>query len=194
MIYSIINRVIDNACSPQRFEETIILRTSAELSTVIHDSKAHRKTTVSSEIVIDTFTVVPVDRRRFVRAPAALHLDSSSPLWRQIAVFRISLCFRFLSPIPSKAINSLYSFDAISICCSILYVSLLITKTRLLLSDCDFLINHRSSFNREKIEIEVANVKLGSGISNLWNFDRCNRTSKYIFFLYRELKFDWRLF
>lgn len=184
MIYSTINRVTDNARSPQRFEETIILRTIAELSTVIHDSNAQRKTTVSSEIVIDTFTVVPVDRRRFVRAPTALHLDSCSLLWRQIAVLRISLCFRFLSPISSKAINSLYSFDAISICCSIPYVSLLITKTKLLLSDCDFLINHRSSFNREKIEIEVANVKLGSGRSNLWNLDRCNRVSKYIFFFF----------
>lgn len=80
MIYSTINRVIDNARSPQRFEETIILRTIAELSTVIHDSNAQRKTTVSSEIVIDTFTVVPVDRRRFVRAPTALHLDSCSLL------------------------------------------------------------------------------------------------------------------
>lgn len=159
MIYSTINRVIDNACSPQRFEETIILRTSAELSTVIRDSKAQRKTTVSSEIVIDTFTVVPVDRRRFVRAPAALHLDSCSLLWRQIAVFRISLCFRFLSPIPSKAINSLYSFDAISICCSILYVSLLITETSYSWAIVISLsiIVHRSIEKRLKLRLQMSN-------------------------------------
>lgn len=181
MIYSTINRVIDNACSPQRFEETIILRTSAELSTVIHDSKAQRKTTVSSEIVIDTFTVVPVDRRRFVRAPAASHLDSCSLLWRQIAVFRISLCFSFLSPIPSKAINSLYSFDAISICCSILYVSLLITKTSYSWAIVISLsiIVHRSIEKRLKLRLQM---------SNLLNFDRCNRVSKCIFFF-----FLWRI-
>ena len=45
--------------------------------------KTKRKTITTSGIVIDTFTAVPVDRRRFLRTIAAMHLDFCSVPLRQ---------------------------------------------------------------------------------------------------------------
>lgn len=86
-----------------------------------------RKTITTSGIIIDTFTAVPVDRRRFLRILTAMHLDFCSSATNSPRRVHISWYFE-LSPRLSKAINFLYSLDGISMHFSIFYVSLLATE------------------------------------------------------------------